>query len=274
MRIGVDIGGTTIHLGLVEGGRIERVLTAPSFSSDFTLEQTMDYLSELLSRVIEPGVDSIGIGVPSVVDSEHGIVYDTANIPSWQEVHLKETLEGRLGIPVQVNNDSNCFALGAYACVCDSRPKSLLGITLGTGVGMGVVSDGKLLNGPNTGVGEISCTEYLYGSYEDYTSSKFFLRNGMTSKQAYDLALSGDEAALRLYKEFAFHLGKLVTMSMYAYDPDVIVFGGGVSKSFELFKDNLMECIQQSFVYRKPLETLKVLAMPSEEVAVIGASTL
>lgn len=86
--------------------------------------------------------------------------------------------------------------------------------------------------------------------------------------------MAGDAEALKLFKEYAFHLGKLLTMSLYAYDPDVIVIGGGMANSFDLFKDDMMECVKNSFAYKKPLETLKVIAMPSEELPVIGASTL
>lgn len=273
MRLGVDIGGTTIHLGLVEGGRVVRILTSPSFSSEFSLEQTYGYLCDLISNIITPEVESIGVGVPSVVDSEKGIVYDAANIPSWKEVHLKEVLEARFGITVNVNNDSNCYALGAYGKM-EQEPQVLVAITLGTGVGMGVIVDGKIFNGSNTGVGEISCGEYLDGIYEDYTSSKFFSSKGLDSKKIYDSACAGVKESIDLYKEYAHHLGKLISLAMYAYDPDVVVLGGGLANSFDLFKDSLMDAIKDTFVYRKPLESLTILAMPSDEIPVLGASLL
>ncbi len=74
------------------------------------MEQILEYLAEQISVMMSPSVEKIGIGVPSVVDVERGVVYNAANIPSWKEVHLKQFLEKRFGIPVSVNNDANCYA--------------------------------------------------------------------------------------------------------------------------------------------------------------------
>ena len=113
MRLGIDIGGTTINAGLVGNGRIVRSRTFSSFSGGATKAETIDYLSGIISKMLVPEVESIGIGVPTIVDPVRGIVYQAVNIPSWDEVHLKDELEARHGIHVHVNNDSNCFALGA-----------------------------------------------------------------------------------------------------------------------------------------------------------------
>ena len=138
MILGIDLGGTNLCLGLVDGGKVVKMTSVPSFDRSFTLEQTLEYLAEQISAVFVEGIEKIGIGVPTVVDVEKGIVYDAANIPSWKEVHLKEFLEGRFGVPVYVNNDANCYAMGAYGLYPeDARPASLVTVTLGTGMGIG-----------------------------------------------------------------------------------------------------------------------------------------
>lgn len=84
------------------------------------MEQILEYLAEQISVMMSPSVEKIGIGVPSVVDVERGVVYNAANIPSWKEVHLKQFLEKRFGIPVSVNNDANCYsALNFYFWILD-----------------------------------------------------------------------------------------------------------------------------------------------------------
>ena len=111
MKIGIDLGGTNIRVGLVENGSLVRkeVVTCPSKA---TYEEVLGRLEGLIDRVMCPEVAGIGVGVPSVVDSEEGIVYNVANIPSWTEVPLKRLLQERFSVPVYINNDSNCFALG------------------------------------------------------------------------------------------------------------------------------------------------------------------
>ena len=142
--LGIDIGGTNLSLGLVENGKIIQEIHTPSFRPEMTLDETLDYLAAQIEKVFRTGTEKIGIGVPSVVDVKQGIVYDTQNIPSWTVVPLKERLEKRFGVPVAVNNDANCFAMGVYGTYpADAKPESLVVVTLGTGVGMGIVLDGE-----------------------------------------------------------------------------------------------------------------------------------
>ncbi|MBO7623327.1 MAG: ROK family protein, partial [Bacteroidales bacterium] len=150
MRLGIDIGGTNISLGLLDKGQVVRFITVPSFKENSTMEQTLEYLSSQIREIITPDTEMIGIGVPSVVDINKGIVYETQNIPSWKEVHLKEYLEDRFRIPTAINNDANCYAMGVYGGFPEeNRPEDLVVITLGTGVGIGIVHNGELFCGAN-----------------------------------------------------------------------------------------------------------------------------
>jgi glucokinase len=111
--IGIDLGGTNARVGLVTGDVISGI-HATRINGAGTVEQVLQDIFMLTDTVINPSVKAIGIGVPSVVDVAQGIVYDVQYIPSWKEVPLKSIMQERYGIPVFVNNDANCFALGEF----------------------------------------------------------------------------------------------------------------------------------------------------------------
>ena len=271
--IGIDIGGTNLCLGLVENGQVSGMFSTPSFSPESTMEQTLEHLSNQILKIFRPGVTKIGIGVPSVVDVRRGIVYDTQNIPSWKEVPLKEYLEDRFHVPVAVNNDANCFAMGVYGTYpADAKPETLAVVTLGTGVGMGIVNEGKLFCGANCGAGELCCLPYRDSILEDYCSKKYFTSAGWDSKKAAMAAKSGDPDALRLFEEFGRHLGALVCTVMYAYDPSHIGLAGGIANNYPFFRQAMEEYVRANFPYRKPLERLKVDVFTGDTLPVLGAS--
>ncbi len=273
MLLGIDIGGTTINLGLIENDKIVKKLCVPSFRQGAELEETLVHLENAIRQIITPEVQRIGIGVPTFVDAEQGIAYDASNIPSWKVVPLKTRLESTFGIPVGVNNDANCFVLGAAARL--GRPsKVVVGVTLGTGTGIGVMIDGKLYNGVNCGAGELGTMPYIDGIYEDYCSKKFFCSKGLEPKEVGDKAFAGDPQAMKLMDEFGTHLGRLLTMILFAYDPSDIVFGGGVAHSFPLFKDAMYRSLAESYPYPRFLDKLVITAMPEGDIPVLGASLL
>ena len=271
--IGIDIGGTNLCLGLVEDGQVSNMFSVPSFSPEDTLEQTLEYLAHQIRKIFHSGVEKIGIGVPSVVDAKRGIVYDTQNIPSWKEVHLKEYLEEQFKVPVEVNNDANCFAMGVYGTYpADAKPETLVVVTLGTGVGMGIVNEGKLFCGVNCGAGELCCLLYKDSILEDYCSKKYFTGAGWDSKKAAEAAKAGDSDALLLFDEFGRHLGALVCTVMYAYDPTHIALAGGIANNYPFFCHAMEEYIWANFPYRKPLENLKIDVFTDDNLPVLGAS--
>ena len=273
MLLGIDIGGTTINLGLVKDNQIVHKITVPSFAPDATLEETLQHLENAIKQIISPEVTKIGIGVPTYVDSEKGIVYDAMNIPSWTVVPIKERLEKAFNIPIAVNNDANCFVLGA-AALLDKPSSVIVGVTLGTGTGMGIIIDGKLFTGTNCGAGELCSMPYNGGVLEDYCSKKFFTAYNVNPKDAGDAARKGDPHALAMMDEFGIHLGKLLTMVLFAYDPGCVVFGGGVAHNFDLFKPAMMRQLSFSYPYPRFLDKLQITAMPEGDIPILGASLL
>ena len=273
MTLGIDIGGTTIQLGLVADHAVVKKVTVPSFRKEATLEETVDYLAACTQEIIVPEVDKIGIGVPSVVDPVKGIVYDACNIPSWKTVYLKEEMERRFGVPVQVNNDANCYALGAASRV--PKCEVVVCVTLGTGTGVGIVIEGRLFNGTHCGAGELASIPYNGADYEQFCSKKFFTARGITDVRAFtEKADAGDAEALSLFEEFGRHLGAFLSVLMYAYDPDCIVLGGGIAHTFHLFEQSLWKTLRERYPYKKTLEDLCITAMPDGDLAVAGAASL
>ena len=273
MLLGIDIGGTTINLGLVDGSRIVKTHCVPSFAPDSTLEETIDYLSGRIGEIITKEVTSIGVGVPTLVDTDQGIVYDALNIPSWREVHLKDILQERFGIPVNVNNDANCYVLGAAANL-GLHNHVIVGVTLGTGTGIGILADGKLVNGDNCGAGELCSIPYNGKDFESFCSKKFFEANGWGGKEAVEAAKEGNPKALAFFEEFGHHMGMLLTFIMYAYDPGSIVLGGGIANTEPWFRDSMQKTLLENYIYPHVLERLQIHVLPGEDIPMLGASLL
>lgn len=275
MVLAVDLGGTNLCLGLVDNGVVVNMVSVPSFRTSATMEQTLEYLAEQISIMMTPAVEKIGIGVPSVVDIEKGIVYDAANIPSWKEVPLKKFLEERFGVPVRVNNDANCYAMGAYGTYRDDmKPEVLVTVTLGTGLGIGIVDHGRLFCGVNCGTGELGYLDYKDGCLEEYCSRQFFDKHGVIPHEASDAALAGDKEAITLFNEFGRNLGHALMILMYAYDPSHVVFGGGIANALPLFRNAMEDYLREKFPFRKNVDKLIIDVRTSGEIPVLGASLI
>ena len=271
MRIGVDLGGTNIRAALVDGQTIIRKVKV-ACPAKGTCEEVIETVAGLISEVMREGVEAIGIGVPSVVDTRRGIVYNVANIPSWVEVHLKDILEERFGVRVNINNDSNCFTLGESRFGKGQGYANMVGVTLGTGVGSGIIIDGKLYEGRNAGAGEVGCLYYLDKDYESYCSTPFFVAHQTTGAELSARAEAGDEEAIALWNEFGNHIGELVKAILFAYDPEAIVFGGGIAAGYPHFEAAMHERIK-TFPYETGKD-VKVLFSEDGDMGLYGASAL
>lgn len=273
MKIGVDLGGTNMRVGLVENGAIikKEIVSCPSKA---THEEVLDRLESLIDKVMCKDVEGIGVGVPSVVDSEEGIVYNVTNIPSWTEVPLKHLLQQRFGVPACINNDSNCFAWGVKLFGEGRDYQNLVGITVGTGIGAGIVINDKLYCGRNTGAGEIGSLPYLSHDFEHYCSSSFFVSyHNLTGVEAAAKAKAGDAEALKVWNEFGSHLGELMKAVLFTYDPEAIVLGGGIASAFALYK-HAMHRAMQTFPYQETVKRVRIFVNGIEDVALLGASAL
>lgn len=271
--IGIDLGGTNVRAARILGNRIETLISEPISDSENT-ELLINQIIKMIWALWNPNVEAIGMGVPSVVDVKKGIVYDVQNIPSWKEVPLKKILESEFDKPVFINNDANCFVLGEKYFGCAKNYKAVAGLILGTGFGSGLIFNNALYSGSNCGAGEVGMLPYKESIFEHYCSGQFFeIHKKTTGEELFEKAKDGNIEAIEAYNEFGTHLGNAVKAIVYAYDPEVIVLGGSVSKAFSLFQNSMYKELED-FAYPNSIRNLKIKTTERESVAVLGAAAL
>ena len=271
--LGLDIGGTSIKAGLLLGGQLQSIRSIPTPALE-SQELILETLAAFIESYLPQSFAGIGIGIPGLVDAQMGIVLGLANIPSFQHVELRDFLVNRFGKPVWINNDANCFALGVHQFGIGQGFQNLVGITLGTGVGAGIIIHGKLYSGVNSAAGEWCGTPYLDRTFEDYCSGKFFNRVYQSKpKTLAKLAQEGDPIALQAFDEFGRHVGELLKVILFSLAPEAIVLGGSIRKTYPLFEKS-MRATLQTFPYTSVLAKLQVLVSDLDETAIHGAVAL
>jgi len=271
--IGVDLGGTHVRAGLVSGKNLGNIVSN-RIPGDGSVEQVLAVMYQLIDPLVNEDIKAIGIGVPSVVDIENGIVYDVQNIPSWKKVELKKILEDRYHIPVAVNNDANCFALGEKYFGKGQNAHSLIGLTIGTGLGAGIIINDKLYAGVNCGAGEFGNVDYLDQYFEYYASGQFFENcYQVNGELVYKKALDGDPLSIMILEELGTHLGNAIKMILYTYCPELIVLGGSISKSYSFFQERMWERIR-TYVYSNTLNQFSLEVSDLENPGILGAASL
>ncbi len=271
--VGIDLGGTNVRAGLVVDGRLAKVHAVPVRGQGPEGDVLQDLFSAV-DAIIGPDVAGIGAGVPSIIDLKTGTVYDVQNIPSWKKVPLKAILEERYRRPVYVNNDANCFAAGEKHFGKLGPYDNAVGLIVGTGLGAGIIANGRLYSGINCGAGEFGMLPYLDRNFEAFASGQFFRRvHGTSGREAAERAGRGDRAALAMFDEFGGHLGEAVKAICYAVDPEIIVLGGSVSKSYGHFQAALWRAFQ-GYAYSLAKERLRIEVSETENIAILGAAAL
>ncbi len=270
---GVDIGGTKIVAAKVLNGSLAKEIWIPTYAHRSEKEITEDII-ECIRQVTDRETSGIGIGVPGLIDEKQGIIYDLTNIPSWKKVHLKDRIEEALKIPVFISNDANCFALGEKTFGKGKEYSSLVGITMGTGVGAGIIINGKLHSGMLSVAGEVGGIKYLDKDYEYYCSGKFFRgHHGLDAVETYCRACNNDEEALKIFAEYGQHVGELIKTVLLIYGPEAIILGGSLTKAYDFFYDTMIESVA-SFPYKKVLSQISITNFTSEKIPLLGAAAL
>jgi glucokinase len=271
--IGIDLGATNIRGAVVSNETVSEIISR-RIQTKGAEEQVLQDVYSLIDSLIDKEVKAIGIGAPSVVDVKLGIVYDVVHIPSWKEVHLKELLENRYHIPVFVNNDANCFALGEHYFGKGKSIEDMVGLTIGTGLGAGIIIKNHLYAGKNCGAGEFGMVDYLDNNYEFYCSGSFFHNvYGLNGEDVFKNAKNGDAQALKLYHELGVHLGNAIKMIMYTYDTELIILGGSVQLAYGFFEKAMWERIK-TFGFPKSIEQLQVKTSALANSGILGAAAL
>lgn len=271
--IGVSLGGKTLVAGKVKNGKIENSVTK-RIDNNASEEKIIAEVINIIEKVKDETIVGIGIGVPSLVDVEKGIAYRVQKIPSWKEVHVKEILESRFNVKVYVNNDANCFAVGEKYFGAAKDYENIVGLILGSGVGTGIIFKGHLYSGTNCGAGEIGSLPYKEHDFEYYCSEAYFEEKyGLSFGSLYQRALQKDKIALAIYEQYGQDLGNVIKAIMFTADPEVIVIGGNISKSFQFFEKE-MQRVVKTFTYQHILKKLKIIKSENPDIAILGAAAL
>jgi glucokinase len=271
--IGVDLGGTKIGVGKVEANQIVKHF-AFNVSSQASEEKIVNEIIQAIEKVFDQTIAGIGVGAPSLVDVEKGIVYDVQNIPSWKKVPLKEILENHFHRPVYVNNDANCFAIGEKYFGKGRNYKNMVGLIIGTGMGAGIIINNRLYSGINCGAGEFGSIPYKEHIYEYYCSGQFFINEyGIEGHHLFDEAKKGDTKSLAIFEQFGIHLGNAIMTILFAVDPEAIILGGSVSQAYPFFQETMWKEIR-SFPYKHTIERLVIDTTEETQIAILGAAAL
>ena len=271
--LGVDLGGTNIRSGRVVEGKVEHISKnkVPQTQHD---QVVLDRIIETMEKTFDQHIQAIGVGVPSLLDRKEGIVYDVQNIPSWKEVRLKEILEKHFRVPVWIDNDANCFALGERIFGAGKDYEDFVGLAIGTGLGCGIIKNGKLMQDANGCSGEFGSLFYLESIVEDYCGGKFFVNHFQENgANMYKRANNGDPEALEAFRQYGHHLGKAIQMILFSVDPEAIILGGSIAGSVEFFAESMNQTLSE-FPYKKMMEKLKIVQATNTDAGILGAAAL
>lgn len=303
---GVDIGGTTVKLGMfdTDGNAMDK-WEIPTRTENNGVNILPDIAASIQDKMSEKAVNKadvagVGIGAPGPVDGE-GIIHKAVNI-GWGEMNLKKELTALLGgMRVEGGNDANVAALGEMWKGGGQGHKNLVAVTLGTGVGGGIIINGRIMTGATGSGGEIghihvedheteACGCGNYGCLEEYASATGItrlanrklqasdkdsvLRQGeVSAKTVFDAVKAGDELAIEIAQQFGDYLGKGLAVIAGVVNPEIFVIGGGVSKAGEV----LFEYIRPSFektVFHGCRNTEFALATLGNDAGIYGAAKM
>lgn len=267
------MGGTKMEFAYVSNGEVKKQYRCETGASR-SQEEVVGELVSGIEKLIDDAVIGIGVGVPGLVDSEAGVVRNVLNIPAWKDVPLRVLLEAKFGIRVFVGNDANCFALGEKYFGKGRLYSNLVALTMGTGVGAGVIIKDLLYVGNCSMAGEFGGIRYLDTDYETYCSGKFFKQQyGIEAAQMAQLAAQKDAKAIEAFARFGQHVASLIETIIYSYGPEAIVLGGSLAKSFRLFEAGMNQVLDK-FPHKHVLASTKIEASSNPHIAVLGAAAL
>ena len=285
----IDIGGTSIKYGVLsEKGEIfidGTVSTKVTEKENFILSDVKKLIRNILDEYRNYEIKGICVSTAGVVNPEKGeIAYAGPTIPKYTGTKIKEELEKEFSISCEVENDVNCAGLGEYWKGAGKGSKSMVCLTIGTGIGGSVILDGKLLNGIGYTAGEIGYMD-VNGSYiQNIASSKYLVEkvqkekeekegitDAITGVDIFELAKKGDEICIAGINEIISNLAVGVRNIIYLLNPEVIVIGGGITAQKEYLEEKIRKEVNDgmiSVIFRK---TRIELAQQGNQAGLLGA---
>jgi len=308
--IGIDLGGTGIKIGLVdETGKILCKGETPT-GVGRPYEEIIGDMGQCMLKVMGDNgykaddIAAIGIGIPGIADADGNVIFCT-NM-GWKNVPLSAELRKYLDKPVYIDNDATVAGFAEYICGVSAGSHSSVFLTLGTGVGGGIVIDGRPWSGFHgigsevghipMDIGGVPCTCGNDGCLERYTSATAIIRMGkarmsqypdsllnqlcendpdkLTAKMVFDAAKVNDEAGLRVFNEYVDYLARACYTVIAFLDPEVIVLGGGVSKAGDFLLDAVRARIPSYLIFKDlPYSRIEIASL-GNDAGIIGAAML
>ena len=297
--VGIDVGGTNIKLGLVGlHGQVKAktILITKNYiqNKNQLINAVIGAIQNLLRvhKLTQKNILGIGVGLPGLVNTKRGFISVLPNIPGWRNVPFKKIFERRLGIPTFIDNDANIIALAEWRYGAGVGCRNMVCITLGTGIGGGLILNNELYRGEGFSAGEIGhiplneqgpkCNCGSFACFERYVGNKHIQekaarmlhRKTISLEEVYALANQGDKRALQFWREIAIHLGNGLVTVVNLLNPRLIVIGGGVANNHKfLFKT--IDTILRQRALKAPAAMVRIKKAKLGDVAgIVGAQVL
>ncbi|MCF6150148.1 MAG: ROK family protein [Candidatus Kuenenia sp.] len=303
--IGIDLGGTNLKAGIVDrGGRILHrfsIKTNADAESLVISQQICELIAEIIknARIEKSGIIGIGLGSPGLIDKQGETILFSPNLSKWRDIPIKRIIAEKFDLPCVLENDANAAAWGEKWAGAGKNANSLVMLTLGTGIGGGIILDNKLWRGMNNVAGEIGhmsiqtdgpqCNCGNYGCIEVYASAtgmvkrfRKLLESGkasllkkddeITAKRINEAAVQGDEAAQSIIEETGYYLGIAIVNIIHILNPEVIVLAGGMIGSGELLMNPMKRTIEKRVLKASYKDTKIVFSQLGTDAGIIGAA--
>lgn len=295
--MGIDLGGTNLKVALLDlRYKIvdKRVLGTQRF---FKKEILIRVIADSINRIIQDNklkranILGIGLGLPGPIDVQKGIVHFFPNIPGWKEVNLKDILEKKLKLPVFLDNDANLMSLAEQKLGAARGFKNVVCLTLGTGVGGGIIIDATLYRGstfasgeighlplnekgPRCNCGGIACLETYIGNNRIIKEAKKLFGRRVLPEELSRLAKNKNRKAIELWSRIGGHLGVALSGIVNLLNPDVIVIGGGIAGAGKVLLDKIRETILRRAMRVQARHVKVFKAKLGNDAGLIGAAVL
>lgn len=295
--IGIDLGGTNLRIALLDSSYLikdKHVLDTRAFREKESLILAItDAVKGILEKhsLEKKDVLGIGLGLPGPIDTKRGLVHFFPNIAGWKEVGLKKILEGRLELPVFLDNDANLMALAEYTLGAAKGLRNVVCITLGTGVGGGIIIEGRLYRGSSFAAGEvghmplnekgaqcncggIGCLESYIGNNKILEQARLKFKKDITLEEVSRLAKKRNRLAMDIWYNVATHLGIALSSIINLLNPDGIVIGGGVANAGKVLFDKVRAVVSKRAMSVQARHVKILKAQLGNDAGIIGAAVL
>jgi len=299
--IGIDFGGTSIKAGLVRGGTVlehgNNIDTQAASGPDQLIAEMAEEVRAI--RSVHPDVKAVGVGLPGLINPHLGVVHTLSNVRGWTEIPLAKLLEKATGLPVVIENDANAMAWGEFLFGAGQGVHTIVALTLGTGVGAGIIVEDRLFRGASMTAGEIGQMsiqwEGLPGQYGNFGALEKYVGNRQIAERAAAafakagkpcaeevctpehlsrLASAGDPVAIAIWQETGEMIGACLANVAWLINPNRFIIGGGIAKAGNLIFDPIRKALKSRVSDVISKETDIVPATLGTAAGMVGCAAL